>query len=148
MLIRTAKDGDLARVRQLLADSGLPVDGVEENFADFIVAEEENGIAGAIGIERYGAAGLLRSAVVAPTARGRGLGSQLVKKLLERAAAQGVRDVYLLTTRAEDYFPRLGFARVARTEAPASLLASREFNGACPDSAILMKHALPQRMPG
>lgn len=148
MLIRTAKDADLASVRQLLADSGLPLDGVEENFADFIVAEEGNGIAGVIGMERYGATGLLRSAAVSPAVRGSGLGSQLVNKLLERASAQGVRDVYLLTTTAEEYFPRFGFTRAARTEAPASLRASREFQGACPDTAVLMKHALPERTPG
>ncbi len=145
MLIRTATDADLDAVQRLLAASGLPIDGVEENFADFIVAEERHDIAGVIGMERYGAAGLLRSAAVSPAARGSGLGSQLVKKLLERASEQGVRDVYLLTTTAEEYFPRFGFVRAARTEAPASLRASREFQGACPDTAILMKRALSAR---
>lgn len=141
MRIRTATAKDLPAVRRLLLASGLPVDGIEENFADFIVAEEANGIAGVIGIERYGAAALLRSAAVSPDARGGGLGSQLVKKILERASAQGVRDVYLLTTTAEEYFPRFGFTRATRNEVPESVRASREFQGACPDTAVVMKHA-------
>jgi amino-acid N-acetyltransferase len=142
MRIRSTTDADLGPVRQLLSVSGLPVDGVEENFADFIVAEEGNSITGVIGMERYGTAGLLRSAAVSPSARGTGLGSQLVKQLLERASAQGVRDVYLLTTTAEEYFPRFGFTRAERSEVPASLRVSREFQGACPDSAVVMKNAL------
>jgi N-acetylglutamate synthase-like GNAT family acetyltransferase len=147
VLIRTATDADLGPVRQLLAASGLPLDGVEQNFSDFIVAENENTIAGVIGIERYGTAGLLRSAVVSPGARGSGVGSQLVTKLLERASAQGIREVYLLTTTAEEYFPRFGFTRVTRTEVPESVQASREFQGACPDTAVVMKNALGSRGP-
>lgn len=142
MLIRTTTGQDLAAVRQLLIASGLPDDAVEENFADFIVAAEGDNIAGVIGMERYGSAGLLRSAAVSPEARSTGLGGQLVKKILERASVQGIRDVYLLTTTAEEYFPRFGFTRAARTEVPESVKASREFQGACPDTAVLMKHAL------
>jgi amino-acid N-acetyltransferase len=151
MVIRTAVAGDLAAVRQLLGDSGLPVDGVKENFTDFIVAEERNGISsnesgiivGAIGIERYGAAALLRSAAVSPGVRGTGLGSRLVKEILERASAQGVRDIYLLTTTAEEYFPKFGFTRASRGEVPEPVKASREFQGACPDTAVVMKRTVP-----
>jgi amino-acid N-acetyltransferase len=145
VLIRAATGDDLEAVRQLLIASDLPVDGVEENFADFIVAQEGDAISGAIGLECYGATGLLRSAVVSPDARGTGLGSQLVNSILDRASTRGIRDVYLLTTTAEEYFPKFGFKRAARAEVPASLKASREFQGACPDTAILMKHALAER---
>lgn len=142
MLIRTAVARDLAAVQQLLTASGLPVDGVEENFAGFIVAERSNVIVGVIGIERYGAAALLRSAAVSPDARGTGLGSVLVKEILERASGQGVRDVYLLTTTAEEYFPKFGFRRAERMDVPDPVKASREFMGACPDTAVVMKRAI------
>jgi amino-acid N-acetyltransferase len=143
MLIRAATGGDLSAVRTLLAAAGLPLDGVEENFTDFIVAEDgESRIAGVIGIERYGASALLRSAAVAPSSRGTGLGSRLVKRILERASTSGVRDVYLLTTTAEEYFPRFGFTRAARTDVPDAVKASREFQGACPDTAVVMKRAV------
>jgi amino-acid N-acetyltransferase len=139
MLTRAAADQDLAAVLQLLTASGLPVDGVEGNLADFIVAESGTVIVGVIGIERYGSAALLRSAAVSPDNRGAGLGTRLVKEVLERAAAQGIRDVYLLTTTAEEYFPRFGFSRAKRLDVPESVRASREFQGACPDSAVVMK---------
>jgi len=142
MRIRAATPEDLPAVRELLSTSGLPVDGVEENLDDFIVAVEDRAISGVIGVERYGPTALLRSAAVSTSSRGSGLGSRLVKAILERAAAQGVKDVYLLTTTASEYFPRFGFTEVERADAPVQLRASREFQGACPDTATLMKHTL------
>ncbi|HWL40814.1 MAG TPA: arsenic resistance N-acetyltransferase ArsN2 [Gemmatimonadaceae bacterium] len=145
MLIRTVTGNDLPAVWKLLVAAGLPVEGVEENFSDFIVAEDgENRIAGVVGLERYGASALLRSAAVAPSSRGTGLGSRLVKRILERASSHGIRDVYLLTTTAEEYFPRFGFTRTARADVPEPVKASREFQGACPDSAVVMKRALAE----
>src|SRR5688500_15815630 len=91
MQLRAATHDDLAAVRQLLSSAGLPLDGVEDNFADFIVAEEERRIAGVIGVERYGSAALLRSAAVLPDARGTGVGGRLVREPLDRASAPGVR---------------------------------------------------------
>ena len=142
MRIRPATTGDLPAVEQLLVTTGLPVDGVDENFRDFIVAEEENEIAGVIGLERYGPTALLRSAAVAPDSRGTGIGGRLVETILERAVAHGVREVYLLTTTAADYFPRFGFTETPRSNAPEQLRASREFQGACPATAILMMRSL------
>jgi amino-acid N-acetyltransferase len=142
MLLRAATPGDLAEVRQLLSASGLPLDGVEENFADFIVAEENDGIAGVIGLERYGPSALLRSAAVSPGSRNSGVGDRLVREILDRASAAGVRDIYLMTTTAEEYFPRFGFTRSTRAQVPEAVRASREFQGACPDTAVVMKRAL------
>jgi amino-acid N-acetyltransferase len=144
MRIRAVTADDRAAVEELLATAGLPLEGVAENFGEFIVAEDEDTIAGVIGIERYGHTALLRSAAVIENARGAGIGSQLVKVLLDRARAQGVRDIYLLTTTAADYFPRFGFTETPRSQAPDSLRASREFQGACPATAVLMKHSLPE----
>jgi amino-acid N-acetyltransferase len=138
MRLRTAKTSDLADVESLLTRSDLPTDGVRANFSSFIVAEDESTITGAIGLEKYGSAGLLRSAVVSPEHRGAGLGRRLVEELLERAAADGVGEVYLLTTTAEEYFPRFGFARTTREAVPEEVKSSEEFRGACPDTAVVM----------
>lgn len=142
MKIRPVTAGDLRAVEQLLVTSGLPVGGVDENFGDFIVAENDTGIAGVIGLEKYGSVALLRSAAVTPESRGSGVGGTLVKTILERARVQGVREVYLLTTTAADYFPRFGFTEMPRSNAPGELGASREFQGACPATAVLMKRSL------
>lgn len=142
MRLRAATHDDLAAVRQLLSASGLPLDGVEENFDDFIVAEENDGIAGVIGLERYGPAALLRSAAVSPESRSSGVGDRLVREVLDRASAAGVHEIYLMTTTAEGYFPRFGFTRSTRAQVPEAVRASREFQGACPDTAVVMKHVL------
>ena|SRR5687768_7421318 len=144
MQLRAATHDDLAAVRQLLSSAGLPLDGVEDNFDDFIVAEEEErGIAGVIGVEKYGSAALLRSAAVFPDLRGSGIGGRLVRELLDRVSAQGVREIYLLTTTAEEYFPRFGFTRSSRDQVPEPVRASREFQGACPDTAVVLRRGLP-----
>src|SRR3979490_2007036 len=104
--IRNATSADLTAVENLLSASDLPLDGVRDNFSSFVVAEDDDEIAGAIGLEEFGTVALLRSAVVAPEHRGSGVGRRLVERLLERADEAGVEELYLLTTTAEQYFPR------------------------------------------
>jgi N-acetylglutamate synthase-like GNAT family acetyltransferase len=140
--IRNATDADLPAVERLLLGSNLPVEGVAANFSNFLIAEDGEGIAGAIGLERFGPVALLRSAVVAPEHRGTGIGRNLVEELLSRAAKAGIEEVYLLTTSAEDYFPQFGFRRAPRSAVPEPLKGSAEFQGACPESATVMVRSL------
>lgn len=138
MLIRKATEADLTSVECLLAASQLPTDGVRDNFSSFVVADDNGAVAGAIGLEQYGSVALLRSAVVSPDHRGSGIGRRLVEQLLERAEEAGVDELYLLTTTAEGYFPKFGFARTKREAVPEAVKASAEFRGACPDTAVVM----------
>lgn len=142
MRIRNATAADLEAVQQLLSASDLPVEGVAENISDFLVAEDGQAIAGAIGLEKRGSVALLRSAVIATEHRGTGIGRGLVEELLSRAAAAGIQEIYLLTTTAEEYFPRFGFKRSTRSEVPDALKESAEFQGACPETATVMSRAL------
>jgi amino-acid N-acetyltransferase len=138
MRIRNATNADLTAVEGLLSSSDLPLDGVRENFSSFVVAEDDGEIAGAIGLEEFGAVALLRSAVVAPEHRGSGVGRRLVERLLEGAEEAGIEELYLLTTTAEQYFPRFGFTHTTRSAVPEAVKASAEFQGACPDTAVVM----------
>jgi amino-acid N-acetyltransferase len=138
MRIRNATDADLSAVESLLSASDLPLDGVRDNFCSFIVAEDEGRIAGTIGLEVFGSVALLRSAVVSPGHRGSGIGRRLVELLLEKAEDAGIEELYLLTTTAERYFPRFGFAPTTLGAVPDAVKASAEFRGACPDTAVVM----------
>ena len=138
MKIRNATSSDFPEVERLLLASKLPLEGVKENFSSFVVAEEAGTIAGAIGLEKYGSAALVRSAVVSPSSRGTGVGRQLVERVLQRANEEGIDDIYLLTTTAENYFPKFGFTPTTRSAVPESVKASAEFRGACPDTAVVM----------
>jgi amino-acid N-acetyltransferase len=66
---------------------------------------------GLVGVELYGSNALLRSLVVALSARDSGVGSTLVKHAENYARSQGVHAMYLLTMTAE------GFSRNAATSA-------------------------------
>jgi len=136
--LRRATAGDLPAVKALLILRSLPLEGVAESFDRFWVAEGERELVGAAGLEVHGRFGLLRSLAVLPTAANAGIGSRLTWQLLEEAVGQGLREVYLLTTTASEFFPRFGFVRVRRREVPADLLESREFE-ACPNTAVVMR---------
>ena len=138
-MIRVVQPNDRSSVEALLVEAGLPIDGVDEHFASFFVADEGGKIVGAAGIELYEKDALLRSVVVAHDAKGTGLGSLLTRRALDEARARGAHTVYLLTTTAEAFFPRFGFERTTREEAPPAVRASREFQGACPASATVMR---------
>jgi len=138
MKIRKAINRDLDAVEGLLSASVLPLDGVKENLSGFIVAEEGGRIIGAVGLEKFGSIALLRSAVVSNEHRGSGVGRRLVEHILERAEKDGIEELFLLTTTAEDYFPRFGFTRTTRSAVPPAVKASAEFRGACPDTALVM----------
>lgn len=141
-MLRAASAVDYEGVLTLLRAADLPTAGVRASLQDFLVAEEGDRIVGAVGLEIYGAAALLRSAVVDPTHRGSGLGGKLVSRVLDHAARRGVREVYLLTTTAEQYFPRFGFVPVERDAVATDVRASEEFKGACPESAVAMRKVL------
>jgi amino-acid N-acetyltransferase len=140
--LRQATKKDLGRVSELLSEARLPLDGVSECIDKFIVAESDGLMVGSIGLERYGNYALLRSAAVAESYRGKGIGHQLVDALLTRAEADGVKTMYLLTTTADAWFPEFGFATIDRSWVPKEVTASREFQGACPSTAIVMRKNL------
>jgi len=138
MKIRKATNRDLDAVEGLLSANDLPLDGVKENLSGFIVAEEGGRVIGAVGLERFGSVALLRSAVVSEGRRGEGVGRRLVEHLLDYAESDGIEELVLLTNTAENYFPRFGFTRTTRSAVPPAVKASAEFQGACPDTALVM----------
>nr|NIP60748.1 GNAT family N-acetyltransferase [Gemmatimonadota bacterium]NIR77456.1 GNAT family N-acetyltransferase [Gemmatimonadota bacterium]NIT85980.1 GNAT family N-acetyltransferase [Gemmatimonadota bacterium]NIU29800.1 GNAT family N-acetyltransferase [Gemmatimonadota bacterium]NIU34822.1 GNAT family N-acetyltransferase [Gemmatimonadota bacterium] len=107
-------------------------------FAGFVVAEAAGRLVGVAGLEVHGRDGVLRSVVVSPDLRGRGVGARLTRWVLDSAREIGLRRLYLLTTTAEDYFPRHGFRPVERSETPPEVQESVEFREACPGSAVAM----------
>ena len=53
--------------------------GISDSSMQFVIAEEERALVGAVGLESHGGAGLLRSLVVAPGFRGEGVGLELCR---------------------------------------------------------------------
>lgn len=139
IVIAAASAADVDAIKSLLAEAGLPTAGVDEHWRTFIVAREGTRIVGCGGAEAYQVAALIRSIAVAPEYRKKGLGRRLVRQILDRLSSHGLREFYLLTIDAEEYFVRRGFRTIDRDEIPPQLMVSREMQDACPDTAICMR---------
>lgn len=137
--IAPASAADIPLIKSLLEESALPTAGVDDHWHTFIVARDGDKVVGCGGSEAYQFAALIRSIAVRPDYRSVGLGRRIVRQLLDRLASRGLREFYLLTTTAEDYFRKRGFKTIERDEVHPQLLASREFQDACPASAVCMR---------
>lgn len=142
MQIRPATSEDLPAVRGLLQRADLPLDDLDSHLGAMVVALDGEAVMGAAALEIYAGGALLRSVVVDSTRQGSGIGQRLTESALALAAARGLREVFLLTTTAERFFPRFGFETIARADVPASVQESVEFKSACPASAIVMRKRL------
>jgi amino-acid N-acetyltransferase len=136
--IRSAAGSDLPAIERLLEANKLPLVGVRDALGDFLVAERDGTLVGVIGLEIYDDRGLLRSAAVDSGERGTGVGAALVGALIETSRTRGLKELVLLTTTADRWFPRFGFVTIARDATPVAVRRSAEFMGACPASATVM----------
>ncbi len=141
--IQRAAPGDLPFVLSLLEECGLPVAGVREHFDRFLVARIAGKRIGCVGMEVYGEDVLLRSLAVARRHRGAGAGAALLARAIEEARDAGARTAWGLTTFGKKgLFDRFGFRVVPRPVAPPGLARSSQFQGVCPESAVLIALAL------
>ena len=150
-VVRPARADDLPALIALLKLAELPVADLQAPAAvsptDFFVALSAGRIVGGVGLERHGGAGLLRSLVVSPEARGRGLGSTLLGAVETHARRSGLLSLTLLTQSAVAFFERHGYAAVDRSLAPAEVLASEQFTRLCPSDSICMMRPLSAQTP-
>lgn len=139
LALRPANPADLSAIRNLLRQSTLPIDDVDEALLKhFLMAESEHGIAGVAGLQVFGFIGLLRSLVVSVAARGTGIGKALQDGIEAQARDCGVRELWLLTTDASDYFAANDYELCDRQSAPEVIRNTAEFSELCPADAHLM----------
>ncbi|MHA2379626.1 MAG: arsenic resistance N-acetyltransferase ArsN2 [Candidatus Thorarchaeota archaeon] len=143
--IENASKKDLQRIVILLQDTDLPPDGIEPHVDDFLVIRSSHAVAGpefligCVGLEVYENYALLRSLAVHPDFQRKGIGKQLVSRIIERAKVRGIDQLYLLTDTAEDFFRRLEFELVARQDVPAIVRQSIEFTTLCPSAPSMTR---------
>lgn len=126
----------------LLRSQNLPSEDLPNVLSDFYAAIDAQQLIGLIGMERYGNFGLLRSMVVHPDHRNKGVAETLITTLEQEARATGITDMYLLTETADKYFSRKGYSIITRETVPAELKQSSEFSHVCPVNAVVMKKEL------
>ena len=139
LTITGATAADVEPIKALLRLNELPLEGVDEHWRTFVVAWDGDRLVGCGGAEAHQVAALIRSIAVDPQYRSQGIGRRIVRNLLDRLASRGLREFYLLTTTAEEYFKKRGFKRIDRDEVHPQLLSSKELQGACPDTAVCMR---------
>ena len=144
MKLRAVLPDELPCIRAMLSAATLPTEDLGGGAVQFIVADSEDGVVGAIGLETFGNVGLLRSLVVRPELRGVGIGGQLVIALETHARENNVDQLVLLTQTAAPFFTARGYGAIDRKDAPHSVQSSAEFRSLCPASATCMIKSLCQ----
>jgi amino-acid N-acetyltransferase len=142
---RIAAGADLVAALDLIERSGLPLDGLTDHADRLLVVRDEDRVVGSAALELYGDVALLRSVAVDTALRGLGVGQRVTLAALGLARQRGVRDVFLLTTTAETFFPRFGFEPTTRANVPDAVQQSAEFTSACPASAVVLRKHINTR---
>ena len=140
-VIEPIRDGERELVLALLRESQPPLEGLNDN-ARIVVARDDGRLLGTAALELYPDGALLRSVAVASHAQGQGLGRALTETVLRIAREAGAPAAFLLTTTAEQFFPKFGFVRITRQDVPASVQTSVEFTTACPSTSAVMRKLL------
>ena len=127
---------------KLLANEKLPISDLPASLENFIVAMENDEVIGVAGLEVYGEYGLLRSLTVRADFRNQGVADRLLQRIDALGELKNLKEIYLLTETAPEYFKRKGYDTIARTDVPNDVQLSSEFSHVCPASAIVMKKAI------
>ena len=133
---------DLPFFREILEMNSLPSEDIEGKEELLYKVYLDSNAVGLTGLEVHGNYGLLRSVVVNPERREKGVGSAIVEEMKAIARTSGLTDLYLLTTTAPLFFEKTGFRRIAREEVPEAVLQAEEFKSICPASAVVMHFPL------
>ena len=133
---------NMSALREALQAAGLPADDLDAPDVTMFAFQRAGKLVGYGGLELHGDDALLRSIIVDRKHRSEGVGRRIVAMLSACARDLGGKRGFLLTTSADRYFAKLGFASVDRRNAPESIRATRQMAASCPASAVLMKKAL------
>ncbi|HEU5289527.1 MAG TPA: arsenic resistance N-acetyltransferase ArsN2 [Cyclobacteriaceae bacterium] len=132
-------NNSLDEIITILKNNNLPYQDIKLENNLFVSYRNEHGkVIGSGGLEFYSAYALLRSVAVDETQRGKSLGKEIVSDLIDRAKNKSIKEIYLLTETAHNFFLKNGFTDVAREDIPTEVKASSEFTSVCPVSATCM----------
>jgi amino-acid N-acetyltransferase len=82
--MRMNKNTDYDRIRSLLESNNLHYEDIISSNVEFISSRVNGNLVGCIGLEKYGADGLLRSLAVDDEYKNAGIGKNLLNELISR----------------------------------------------------------------
>ena len=118
-----------ARFRSALHAAHLPADDIELPGRTFFEFTQEGETVGRGGSEAHGTEGLLRSLVVEPNHRSKGVGVAVLQFIEAAAAAQGIARLHLLTTTAAGFFEQQGYDLHPRGSEPVPIAQTSSSEG-------------------
>jgi amino-acid N-acetyltransferase len=125
-------------VLSILEQNELPTSDIDETKTLFALSDGHS-VIGTGGLEFFGDCALLRSLSVKKDWQGKGLGRFITGKLEQVCRERGIKNIYLLTTTAEDFFNKEGYLVMDRADAPLSIKNCSQFTTVCSSSGILMR---------
>ena len=134
----TAREEDVEDLVTLLKSNNLPISDLGLGQRIFLVALLDEKVVGCVAVEIYGTNGLLRSLAVSNNFRGKGIGQKLVAKAEAWSLDNGMKNLYLLTTTAVDFFIKLDWYKIDKASVPEIVALSSEFLSICPSTAVCM----------
>jgi amino-acid N-acetyltransferase len=94
-------------------------DEISTNIRSYILAKEDNKLLGFGALHFHtDELGEVRSLIVSSKARGKGIGKNIVKKLLSSAKEYGAKKIFTLTYK-RSFFESLGFKEIPKEDLPA-----------------------------
>lgn len=142
MNYREAVEEDIKQIKSLLEECNLPVNDINEYIDNFVIAVQNNDIIGVGGYEKYGEIVLIRSIAVAKKYRGHSIGVNIYHLLESKIKYLGIKNIYLLTETAVEYFNKLGFTIKERKNIPDAVTQTKQCKELCPSTAIVMFNEL------
>lgn len=129
MRLREVGPGDVADLTAFLREVDLTLSGLDAPTVRLWVGRDTaDRVVASTGYEVSpdGRHALLRSVAVDPAARSAGLGSELARFALDRAAAGGARTAWLFSRRSGPFWEGLGFAPADRDELATVLAGTHQ----------------------
>ncbi len=146
--IRKSIKTDFEQCKNLLSSNDLPTEFSLHTFQNFLIAESSNQeIVGLVGLEFEKNVGLIRSLVVVPHSRLKGIGTKLVKEIETFARSENVIELFLLTNTSKKFFQTKGYSVYPREKVPDFIRMTQEFSSICPESSICMRKNIGDEMP-
>lgn len=118
VFVRDAKESDLEYINEILRVNGQIDDVTKEDIKDFVVAEEDQRIAGCGMLKEYEEGFEIRKVSVLPECQRKGIGKEIILTLLKRAKG---KECWLLSVDMHAFWEQFGFYIVPEEMEPIDL---------------------------
>lgn len=137
---RPTRSNELSHLEALLDAHKLCFNDLKSQGVELFSVTNEGKLVGFFGYEVFGESALFRSFIVVPEERGKNYGIHIWNMAKDQLKARRVKDVYLLTNTATEFFEKVGYLPFERSNVPATIAQTSEFTTFCPSDSVCMRY--------